>query len=94
MDDETLEQAIEEVEQEPELEPVGLQDASQEQIYEVIFPYRPPGDIRLYMPGAILNLSHLTREQIHEALDNHWIMTADGVPGNRPLAEKAPCKRC
>jgi len=74
---------------------VGLQDASHRQIYKVIFPYRPPGDRRLYMPGDILNLEDLTREQIREALDNKWIVTADGVPGNKPVAlDNPPCKRC
>lgn len=73
---------------------VGLQDATHEQIYKVIFPYRPPGDVRLYLPGDILNLDGLTREQIHEALDNKWIITADGVPGNKAVSDKPPCKRC
>ena len=73
---------------------VGLNDATHEQIYLVIYPYRPPGDRRLYMPGDILNLDNLTREQIREALNNKWIVTADGVPGNRPASDKPPCKRC
>lgn len=74
--------------------PAGLQDGSLNPCYEVLFPYRPPGDVRLYMPGAILNLESLTREQIRKALDNKWIMTADGEPGNKPLSDKPPCKRC
>jgi len=74
---------------------VGLQDARYEQIYMVIFPYRPPGDIRLYMPGDILNLEGVPREEIRKALDNKWIVTSDGVPGNKAVRQdKPPCKRC
>jgi hypothetical protein len=67
---------------------VGLQDATDEQIYVVLYPYRPPGDIRLYMPGAILNLQDLSREDIRKALDNKWIATSDGEPGNAPVRQK------
>jgi hypothetical protein len=67
---------------------VGLKDATDEQIYVVLYPYRPPGDIRLYMPGAILNLQDLSREDIREALTKKWIATSDGVPGNAPVRPK------
>jgi len=78
-----------------ETEPIGLQDARFEQIYEVLKPYRPPGDIRLYMPGAILNLEGVPREEIRRALSEKLIMTSDGTPRNKAARQdKPPCKRC
>jgi hypothetical protein len=80
----------------PEDKP-GLKDGSLTPLYEVLKYYRPPGDIRLYIPGSILNLEDVSREDIRWALDNKFIQTADGKPGNKPLAsqqDKPPCKRC
>jgi hypothetical protein len=78
----------------PKADKPGLKDGSLTPIYEVLKHYRPPGDIRLYVPGSILNLEDVSREDIRRALRDKFIQTADGKPGNKPVSQKPPCRNC
>jgi hypothetical protein len=82
-------------EEAPKADKPGLKDGSLTPIYEVLKHYRPPGDIRLYVPGSILNLEDVSREDIRQALRDKFIQTADGKPGNKPVSPpKKPCRNC
>ena len=79
----------------PEEKP-GIKDGSREPWYEVLKYYRPPNDIRLYHPGAILDLGHLSREDLRRAMNDKYIQTANGPPGEIAASQldKPPCVRC
>lgn len=53
-------------------------------IYRVLMPVILSTDRRMYMPGAIVDLSHLPEESIRYFVDNGFYETADGEPENVP----------
>ena len=53
-------------------------------IYRVLRPVILTTDRRMYMPGAILDLSHLPEESIRWFVDHGFYETADGEPENVP----------
>ena len=87
------------IKEEPTEEPreprkVGLQDGKQTPVYRVLQPVVLSTDRQCYMPGAILDLSHLPQESIRYFLDAKIFETADGEPANVPAKSAPPCRNC
>ena len=74
-------------------------------IYRALMPVVLTSDGRIYLPGTILDLSHLTPEQRKQMVARGVFETASGEPANVPatledgtpnpaVKRAAPCKNC
>ena len=80
---------------EPEKKPkVGLKDGRQTPVYRVLQMVNLTSDHQTYVPGQIVDLSHLPQESIRYFLDRRIFETADGEPANVPGNPAEPCKNC
>jgi len=71
----------------------GMKDGRQTPVYRVLKPVILNMQ-RMYLPGAIVDLSHLPQESIRWFIENGYYETADGEPENEPAAKAAPCRNC
>jgi len=72
----------------------GMKDGKQTPVYRVLQPIVLSTDRQIYLPGAIVDMSHQTREGIRWFIDRGIIETADGEPENVPAKQAEPCKNC
>ena len=94
MSEETKEAQPTEEPQEERPKKVGLQDGRQTPVYRVLQMVNLTSDHQTYVPGQIVDLSHLPQESIRYFLDRHIFETADGEPANVPGNPAEPCKNC
>ena len=72
----------------------GLKDGNQTPLFRVLRPVILSTDRQVYMPGQIVDLSHLPPESRRWFLKNGYYETADGEPANEPAKSAPPCKNC
>lgn len=70
--------------------------------YRVLKPVVLSTDCQIYMPGDIVDLSHLTSDGRRYFVDRGYYETADGEPknlsaqasGDEDMARASPCRGC
>jgi len=68
--------------------------SEQQPIYRVLHTVVLSSDRQIYLPGAIVDLSHLSPEARRQFVAKGLFETADGEPANIPANEPLPCKNC
>ena len=63
-------------------------------LYRVLKTVVLSTDRQMYLPGAIVDLSHLPPKSRQWFIDNGYYETADGEPENDITVEAEPCKNC
>ena len=68
--------------------------SDEQPIYRVLKTVVLSSDRQVYVPGDIVDLSHLPPAAIKHFVDQGYYETADGEPENDITVKAEPCKNC